>query len=49
MPTLKEIGYCGNLTFELVYGTLNECGVLPFMKNLYATGDVLVKLFEGDK
>lgn len=47
MRTLKEIGYKGNLTFEMVYGNLTDEGVMPFMKNLYATGETLVKLFEG--
>ena len=50
MRTMKQIGYRGNLTFELVYGKLDEPLVLPFMKNLYHTGEILVKMFEeGDK
>ena len=48
MQTLKEIGYKGDLTFEMVYGNLTNEGVMPFMKNLYATGETLVKLFEGE-
>lgn len=47
MCAMKQIGYSGNLTFEMVYGNLYEDGVLPFMKNLYATGEVLVKMFNG--
>ena len=49
MPTLKDIGYNGDLTFELVYGNLADKCVLPFMKNLYLTGETLVKMFKGEK
>ncbi len=49
MKTLREIGYRGELNFELQYGGLPE-EIWPLeMKILQATGDYLIELFEGKR
>lgn len=47
MPTLKEIGYKGSLTFELVYGNLPNEQISEYLSQLYKTGLLLNKMFEG--
>ena len=44
MKTMKEIGYSGNLTFELGYSTLEERLVGSFMDNLYQTACILKEM-----
>ena len=46
MRTMKEIGYEGNLTFEIGYSNLDDRLVADFMKNLYITGDILMEMME---
>ena len=46
MATLKEIGYKGNLTYELVYGKWPEALVAEFLKVAADTGKMLIKMFE---
>ncbi|MBE6701812.1 MAG: sugar phosphate isomerase/epimerase [Ruminococcaceae bacterium] len=45
MATLKEIGYKGNLTYELVYGKWPESMVPEFLKVAADTGKVLIDWF----
>ena len=47
MPALKETGYDGSLTFELVYGNLPEEQVPEFLRQLYHTGEILSGMFEN--
>ena len=47
MKAVKEIGYGGNLTFELGYSTMEESLVADFMKNLYRTAGILKEMMEG--
>ena len=47
MPALREAGYTGDLTFELVYGNIYEDQLLGFLKTLYQTGIILNGMFEG--
>lgn len=46
MKTLREIGYRGNFTFELVYGTMTDAMVAPFLAYCHALGEELVRLAE---
>jgi hypothetical protein len=46
MATLKEIGYKGNLTYELVYGKWPESMVAEFLKVTADTGRILIDMFE---
>ncbi len=46
MATLKEIGYKGNLTYELAYGKWPECMVEDFLRVAAKTGKVLIDMFE---
>ncbi len=46
MATLKEIGYKGNLTYELVYGKWPDAMVPEFLKLAADTGKVLLGMFE---
>ncbi|MBQ2989453.1 MAG: sugar phosphate isomerase/epimerase [Clostridia bacterium] len=47
MKAVKEIGYGGNLTFELGYSTMEESLVADFMKNLYRTAGILKEMMDG--
>ena len=47
IASFKEIGYKGNLTYELVYGRWPECMVAEFLKVAANTGKVLIELFEN--
>ncbi|MBE6691321.1 MAG: hypothetical protein E7590_08625 [Ruminococcaceae bacterium] len=47
MASLKEIGYKGNLTYELVYGKWPESMVPEFLKVAANTGKVLIEMFEN--
>ena len=47
MPALKETGYDGSLTFELVYGTMHEELMSSWVDQLYQTGEILSRMFEG--
>ena len=47
MPALRETGYCGALTFELVYGCLPDTQIEAFLQRMYKTGEELVKMYEG--
>ncbi len=47
MPALREAGYCGALTFELVYGCLPKERIGEFLLQLRRTGEHLVRLFEA--
>ena len=46
MKTMKEIGYQGNLTFELGYSTLEDRLVPAFMESLYKTAGILSEMME---
>ena len=46
MKAMKEIGYRGNLTFELGYSTLDDRLVKSFMENLYQTAGILAEMME---
>lgn len=47
MATLKEIGYKGNLTYELVYGKWPESMVAEFLRVAADTGKILIGMFEN--
>ena len=47
MTTLKEIGYKGNLTYELVYGKWPESVVEDFLAICVKTGKILIDMFEN--
>ena len=47
MPALREAGYSGALTFELVYGCPPEAQVEEFLRHMYRIGEILVGMFEG--
>ena len=47
MPALRETGYAGALTFEMVYGCQPDEPIAEFLSRLYRTGKVLVGMFEG--
>ena len=47
MPALREAGYRGALTFEMVYGCLPEEQLGEFLLQLRRTGDLLSGMFEG--
>jgi sugar phosphate isomerase/epimerase len=46
MRTLKEVGYRGNLTFEIGYSNFDNRLVASFMENLYKTGEILLEMTE---
>ena len=46
MKALEDIGYRGNLTFELGYSTLEDRLVPSFMQNLYETASILKEMME---
>ena len=46
MRTLKEVGYQGNLTFEIGYSNFDDRLVEDFIKNLYKTGNILAEMME---
>ena len=46
MKALKDIGYSGNLTFEIGYSLLEERLVPSFMENLFRTADILKEMIE---
>ncbi len=46
MPAFGDIGYEGDLTFELVYGCLPDEQVPPFLSQLHRTGEILVGMIE---
>ncbi len=46
MKAMNDIGYRGNLTFELGYSTLENRLVADFMKNLYQTADILKEMMD---
>ena len=46
MKTLREIGYRGNFTFELVYEKLTDGAVVPFLSYCHALGEELLRLSE---
>ena len=46
MRTMKDIGYRGNLTFEIGYSNFDDRLVANFMKNLYQTGNILAEMME---
>ena len=46
MKTMKEIGYQGNLTFELGYSTLEDRLVPTFMESLYKTAGILAEMMD---
>ena len=46
MKALKDIGYCGNLTFEIGYSTLDNRLVASFMENMYKTAEILKEMME---
>ena len=47
MKAVKEIGYGGNLTFELGYSTMEDSLLPDFMNNLYRTAGILKKMMDG--
>lgn len=47
MKAMKDIGYGGNLTFELGYSTLDGRLVASFMENLYKTAEILKEMMGG--
>lgn len=48
MPALKDTGYTGSLTFEMVYGNMHEELMTEWVNQLYKIGEILVRMFEGD-
>ena len=46
MKALKDIGYCGNITFELGYSTLDDRLVASFMENIYKTAEILKEMMD---
>lgn len=44
MAYLKEIGYAGTFTFEMVYGVLPDALLSKYMKLFYETGEYLINL-----
>jgi sugar phosphate isomerase/epimerase len=46
MKAMEDIGYRGNLTFELGYSTLEDRLVPSFMQNLYETAAILKEMME---
>ncbi len=47
MSVMKEIGYKGNLTYELVYGKWPDALVADFLNMAGKTGKVLIDMFEN--
>ena len=47
MPALKETGYSGALTFEMVYGNLRDAQIKPFLSELYLSGLALEEMFNS--
>ena len=47
MASFKEIGYKGNLTYELVYGKWPEAMVPQLLKAAADTGKILIDMFEN--
>ncbi len=47
MQTMKDIGYRGNLTFEIGYSNLESRLVSNFMQALYQTGSILMEMMEN--
>ena len=47
MPALRDAGYRGSLTFEMVYGCLPEEQIGEFLLSLHRTGELLVRMFEA--
>ncbi len=47
MAAMREFGYKGNLTFEMVYGTFPDELLPEFLTNLIHTGEHLLGLFNG--
>ena len=43
METLKEVGYGGDLSFELVYDRLPKALAPDYLKLLYRTGEYLIR------
>jgi len=46
MHTMKEIGYRGNLTFEIGYSTFDNRLIDNFVEQLYATGRILAEMLQ---
>ena len=46
MPALRETGYTGSLTFEMVYGSLPDEQIPPFLAQLYRSGEMLCEMFD---
>ena len=46
MKAMKDIGYGGNLTFELGYSTLEDRLVPSFMESLHQTADILKEMMD---
>lgn len=47
MATMKEIGYKGNLTYELAYGKWPDSMVADFLNIAGKTGKILIDMFEN--
>ena len=47
MRAMREFGYRGNLTFEMVYGTMPDALLPEFLNGLVHTGEYMLGLFEG--
>lgn len=45
MSALRDTGYTGSLTFEMVYGTLPDAAVRPYLDMLYNMGLALERMF----
>ena len=46
MHAMKEIGYRGNLTFEIGYSNQEKRLVANFMETLYKTGEILMEMMD---
>ena len=46
MPALRETGYTGSLTFEMVYGSLPDEQIPAFLAQLYRSGEMLCEMFD---
>ena len=49
MPALKETGYDGSLTFEMVYGSMHVDLLDTWLGQLYHAGEILREMFEKGK
>ena len=47
MPALKDVGYQGSLSLEMVYGCMHPELMEGWVKQLYQTGEILARMFDG--